>query len=136
MRNRGKPRKEGEVFEEDMEEKISKKKCVVPSCNSLFYGKSEERGHLVPPAVFRGKLNPRRSAWLDAIKIDRDLEEPDWRVCRRHFLPDDYNVETDRLLPSAVPSQNLPGGTREAAETLDMSFEEAMTVNSDDNGLM
>ena len=94
-------------------QEITSKRCAVPGCVSKFYGASAKKRHYIPPAVFRGKENPKRDQWIRACQITCDYDDlpSEAAICEEHFVVDeDYNTKTGRLLGSAVPSRNLPQG--------------------------
>ena len=81
--------------------------CAVPGCPPSRRS-DHVRFHRVPTVDTRGRPDPRREKWLQACSITDADERGSLVICSKHFLLQDYKPFSARLIPGAVPSQNLP----------------------------
>lgn len=79
--------------------------CCVPYCKT----KASSGFHIFPAN------KARRLQWIKAVQIfhlaEETLSDSFRRVCKKHFLPDDYHTHANgsvRLKYDSVPSQYLP----------------------------
>ena len=111
--------------------------CAVPGC-APSRRSDNVTTHKVPSLDNQGRPDPRRKEWLQACCIVNADERGQLRICGKHFRPEDFKSYpgSSRLIPSAVPTLNLPNPPDEAPVVQYAAEDEVVVINIDNDDVL